>query len=56
MVMAEPDPRIPLSALFQPVFSGDTTELVQGLKEMPMSAYYLVQWGEIFQLSEAEAL
>ena len=49
-------PRLPLSDLFHPVFSETAALTVQVFQELPHSFYALVQWVNIFQLLEAEAL
>ena len=56
VVMAAPDPRLQLSAYFQPILSEKTAETAQGFEYLPMSSYYLGHWGNILQVLEAEAL
>ena len=54
--MVDPDQRLPLSSFFQPVLSGKKADRVKGFQGLPMSAYFLVRWGKMFQVLEAESL
>ena len=56
MVMVSLSPRLSLSAFFQPILSIITAQTVQWFEGFPVPSHYLVCWGKIFQVLEAEAL
>ena len=55
VVLSQPAPRLPSSALYQPVLSGANTSKVKNFEGLTLSTYTLERWGNIFQILEEEA-